>query len=121
MKILSPCLLNILSDNLNMSNTKLAPFEDDTAIISSSTKENLPRQSTPHHLNLLSPFLEQWKSKLMPQKLTLTQRKKGEREFNPSTSQSDDNQKLDSVEYFGVMLDIKLLFEEQVENIRRTA
>lgn len=120
--ILAPVLFILFINNIpKRSDTLLALFADDTAILAPSISIPLSSLKAQQHFHEIYKFFTKWKIKINVDKtefIVFTHKRK---KIEKLTIQNNEMEPKRSVKYLGVHLDSKLLFTEHIDSICKKA
>lgn len=124
--VIAPTLFNIYINDIPKNNsTKIAMFADDTAIFSTSVREDQAKIYIQRHLHQLETYFNRWKLRINVDKTQFTIfNHKHNRNHNINNRISMYNtpiEETDTVKYLGITLDRKLTFKQHIETIRKRA
>lgn len=118
--ILSPFLFNIyINDIPKNSNTQLALFADDTAIIAVSSQKTQANKYIQNHIAELEKYYDKWKIKVNADKtklIYLTHKK--DKPGNQISLYNDTIAIENHIKYLGVTLDSKLKYTRHINQIK---
>ncbi|VVC42838.1 Endonuclease/exonuclease/phosphatase,Reverse transcriptase domain [Cinara cedri] len=117
---LSPILYNIFTYDIpQTTDTILATYADDTAILSSDNDPQIATQKVQNHLNLISSWTNQWKIKLNQTKSTQINFTLNRRECPPLVLNNNPLPNSSSIKYLGITIDKRLTWKEHTTKKRK--